>query len=1424
MFKWMAVLVLGCLVGWLPGAVRAQAANQCSVNGGTGSSAYRDCQPAQIKGWSVTQTSNQGPLTAPAGLFATPQQAANAYYDHQAHQDWTWQQGTRGAPAQPYFCSVLCQFTLVPKAHPNGASSYLVSIISYGSPQAFSSPSQTITASIDAVYACPTGYVLQGGVLGGVSDVNANGDNVYVCRPANSFAWVVGNSAFGDTSNTEGNVCSGDPVSLDDLHEVYSVVDYQNESPYPIVWSRTFNGRLRQWFFNYDRTVATFYNPSNPLVASVTLRRQDGQLLVFAGSRTTAQANWTWTPDLGTAQNASVLGTLTTANDLSQVTFRNHADETETYNAQGQLISLADPRGLPLQFTYDGQGRLTLITDASSRTLSFTYDPTQQTTQTYNSVPVVVNNQTQGTTQATYTSYPSLTASQLAPYPLTASDGHQTVGYVFEFNANSSSPSGSPTAPIILDQVIQADNTTVTYLYDGIGRLTGIQDENGDPFATFVYGDPNSANVDKVLQTYHGDHHLTLNYAPATTTITYPNNATVQYGQDATSHKVSSQSTACSWCDGLQNQSTAYDAASNPTTLTDFNGNTESRTYDQVRGVPLSITEAVGTPVARTTTYTWDSRFLKPSTVVSPVQTTTGPGTRTAQFTYDNQGNLTAWLLTVGTTSRAGSATYNSFGEPLTITNARGKTTQMAYDAQGNLSSATDALGHVTTYGGYDAAGRVGWATDPNGLQTQFLRDNRGRIVTLLRGCDSSVGADCHWENTTITYTPFGAVASIVQPNRTGVAYHYDTAHRRTQVDFLVNGFQVQGSLFLTLSESGEVTAKVYKDASGNVLQSQAFNYDTLSRLTDQLDSRAKDFSQGWDPRGNLVSTNDPLSHGTTNTYDALNRLVGTLLPDQSTESKTYGPDDTVTSQTDALGHTTTTTYNGYGEAIINASPDYSGGLTDIYNRDANGNVLEAVGPTSDLFYTYDDLDRPLTKGNPSQTGNFTYTYDACTNGVGHLCAVSSPTQTVTFEYDRWGRMTAKAQSINGTVLTIGYGYDNQGQLSTIQYPSGAVMQQYWWGGQVTSQTWNGQSTLMQATYDPLGHPTSFMWPTGRTFNLTWDTDGRLSAATAGTDGQTYGYDDAWRLTQVAHQPANTTETFGYDARDRLTSGTTWGSYTYDANGNRLSWLGALGPMAYLYDPASDRLASINADPVTLDAGGKITQMPGYAQLGYDAFNRLSHVMGNGDTVSFTYNGLGERTSKFVSSTATVTNYVYSSPGHLLGVYDNAGNALEEYIYVGERPVATIRNGNVYTIETDQLMAPVRVLDPVGTQVWSWDGREPFGASTPLSHPLLRTAVPDGPAVPRAVSGHRDRACVQRIQRLRSGPRPLHRARPDRIGSRYEYVCLCKRESPYRVRSVWVGGLPRSVHRPLCHVCGISRSQCIHVQELGHVQRMQSHR
>jgi RHS repeat-associated protein len=77
---------------------------------------------------------------------------------------------------------------------------------------------------------------------------------------------------------------------------------------------------------------------------------------------------------------------------------------------------------------------------------------------------------------------------------------------------------------------------------------------------------------------------------------------------------------------------------------------------------------------------------------------------------------------------------------------------------------------------------------------------------------------------------------------------------------------------------------------------------------------------------------------------------------------------------------------------------------------------------------------------------------------------------------------------------------------------------------------------------------------------------------------------------------------------------------------------------------------------------------------------------------------------------------VYDADEHLIAEVDGAGTTLVEYIWLGDTPVAVLRNGVLYYVYTDHLNAPRAVTDTANTIRWTWYS-EPFGSSLPNENP-----------------------------------------------------------------------------------------------------------
>ncbi|VFN07360.1 MAG: RHS repeat-associated core domain-containing protein, partial [Candidatus Kentron sp. G] len=109
------------------------------------------------------------------------------------------------------------------------------------------------------------------------------------------------------------------------------------------------------------------------------------------------------------------------------------------------------------------------------------------------------------------------------------------------------------------------------------------------------------------------------------------------------------------------------------------------------------------------------------------------------------------------------------------------------------------------------------------------------------------------------------------------------------------------------------------------------------------------------------------------------------------------------------------------------------------------------------------------------------------------------------------------------------------------------------------------------------------------------------------------------------------------------------------------------------------------------------------------------NTQGTTTVANYLYNAEGQRVAKTVDG--QTTHFVYDPDGRLLGVYDAAtGGAMEEIVYLGSEPVATVRDGSVFHIHTDHLGTPRSISNQSGVAVWRWDS-DPFGEALPDEDP-----------------------------------------------------------------------------------------------------------
>jgi type VI secretion system secreted protein VgrG len=105
---------------------------------------------------------------------------------------------------------------------------------------------------------------------------------------------------------------------------------------------------------------------------------------------------------------------------------------------------------------------------------------------------------------------------------------------------------------------------------------------------------------------------------------------------------------------------------------------------------------------------------------------------------------------------------------------------------------------------------------------------------------------------------------------------------------------------------------------------------------------------------------------------------------------------------------------------------------------------------------------------------------------------------------------------------------------------------------------------------------------------------------------------------------------------------------------------------------------------------------------------------------TYKYNGFGEQVLR---ATGVTTRFVYDEGGNLLGQYDNAGNAIQQYVWMEGVPVGVLTGSGTSQVmryvQTDQLGTPRAVVDPTQQlAVWRWDeSLEAFGDTAPNTDP-----------------------------------------------------------------------------------------------------------
>jgi RHS repeat-associated protein len=1178
------------------------------------------------------------------------------------------------------------QYGILATAYYDSANNY-----TWGEPTCTYGPGNEGTQMVgDRTVSCPTGYSIvysTSPLTGPYCSKRANTAVPNKQTGCETCSGAGGENSGGANAGS-GATHKADPVDVSNANLYESETDYAGVGSNPIKFVRSYNlwnltcgassGQAQYLGGSWSATYFQYLLPvtvtdSTTTYNTVYAYRPDGRVLIFN------EYSGVYSPDGDVADSL--------VQTSSGWQYQTADDTIETYSSGGQLLSVAKRGQAPITVNYATGAAPgdppTSVSDAFGHSLQFSY--------------------------ASGSSYPDLQLTSIT----------DPAGHTISYSHNSAGQ---------LTTVTQTDGTTRSYSYTSTEycNLTGITDESSVVYASWTYNSKGPATFQNAGSVNTYSFSYSTSGSGGSVQVTDPLGKVRTYNQSLIwgAYRTTSASAPCAGCG--DDAGRVFDASGNITSRTDFNGNQTTYVYNAQTNLETSRTEAYGTLSARTITTQWNASWRQPSLITEPSRTTAlaydgDPGISCGGAT----GSLCSKTVTDTTAtpnvSRTWSYTYDSYGRMLTAKGPRtdvNSTTIYAYytcttGAQcGQLQTVSDPVGNVTTYNTYNAHGQPLTITDPNGVVTTVTYDNRLRLTSRQVGT----------ETTSFSYYPTGLLKQVTLPDSSYVLYTYDNAHRLTKIsDGAGNSIQY------TLDNMGNRTATKTYDPSSVLHATHTRVYNTLNELYQDVNAAgtsAVTTTYGYDSNANQTSIAAPLSRNTTNYYDALNRLTQITDPNSGNTYFAYDAEYDLTSVKDPRSLTTSYGYNGFGDLTTQSSPD-TGASSNTYDSGGNVSVsTDARGATGN--YSYDAANRAtqIVYKNSSGVSDQTiaFGYDAGTNGKGRLTSASDANHSLSWTYDSLGRVTGKGLVVGSFNKSVGYGYTNA-DLTAIVTPSGqSVTYGYNSNHQVTSVKVNGTTVISSVTYEPFGGVNGWTWGDGTTVARSFNGDGLISQIV--TAGVTLGYtfDNANRITGISDSSNSALSwTYGYDVLDRLNSATTSAitdGWTYDANGNRLTQTGNT-PITFTVSSTNNQLTATTGGLVrsyAYDAAGHV-QGYGTYTFGYNDRGRMASTTAS--ATNYLYNALGQLIEK--SGTLGTTVLMQDEAGHLLGEYTSSGGLVEETIWLGDIPVATLQpngsNVNIFYVHTDHLNSPRKVAQPsTGTLAWRWDA-DPFGTAAPNQNP-----------------------------------------------------------------------------------------------------------
>jgi RHS repeat-associated protein len=178
-------------------------------------------------------------------------------------------------------------------------------------------------------------------------------------------------------------------------------------------------------------------------------------------------------------------------------------------------------------------------------------------------------------------------------------------------------------------------------------------------------------------------------------------------------------------------------------------------------------------------------------------------------------------------------------------------------------------------------------------------------------------------------------------------------------------------------------------------------------------------------------------------------------------------------------------------------------------------------------------------------------------------------------------------------------------------------------------------------------------------------------------------------------------------------NGVALSTYTYDSNGNRLSYTSSGGTVNGTYD-AQDRLLTYGSTSYTYTANGELlTKTNGGQTTGYsydELGNLLSVTLPDGIEIEYLVDGQNRRVGKIVNG-VQIQGWLYEDQLRPIAELDGSNNIVSRFIYATHInvPDYMLKNGITYRLITDHLGNVRLVVDVATGQVAQRVDYDAFG-------------------------------------------------------------------------------------------------------------------